>query len=163
MVVHRAVSAGVERPTKSWQARFLPLADPAAEALERLQARGDYTSREDYVFCSRLGRRLDPSAVRRRFKAARDAAGLRALRFHALRHAAPADWRHRRLAVRVMPRPSDAIPTIRFLDVEAAETRAVLRNEIGTSCLAPSSTSPAGARGARLEGKRCCRCLLSHG
>ncbi len=44
MVVHRAVSAGVEGPTKSWQARFLPLADPAAEALERLQARSDYTS-----------------------------------------------------------------------------------------------------------------------
>ncbi|MGA2163091.1 MAG: site-specific integrase, partial [Solirubrobacteraceae bacterium] len=88
MVVHRAVSAGVEGPTKSWQARFLPIADPAAEALERLQARGDYTSRGDYIFCSRLGRRLDPSAVRRRFKAARDAAGLRPLRFHALRHAA---------------------------------------------------------------------------
>ncbi len=88
MVVHRAVSAGVEGPTKSWQARFLPLADPAAEALERLQARGDYTSRDDYVFCSRLGRRLDPSAVRRRYKAARDAVGLRPLRFHALRHAA---------------------------------------------------------------------------
>ena len=42
----------------------------------------------DYVFCSRLGRRLDPSAVRRRYKSARDAAGLRPLRFHALRHAA---------------------------------------------------------------------------
>jgi len=40
------------------------------------------------VFCSRLGRRLDPSAVRRRYKRARDAAGLRPLRFHALRHAA---------------------------------------------------------------------------
>jgi site-specific recombinase XerD len=64
------------------------LAEPATEALDRLAARGDYTSREDYIFCSRLGRRLDPSAVRRRFKAARDAAGLRPLRFHALRHAA---------------------------------------------------------------------------
>jgi len=40
------------------------------------------------VFCSRLGRRLDPSALRRRYGAARDAAGLRPLRFHALRHAA---------------------------------------------------------------------------
>jgi integrase len=60
MVVHRAVPAGVEGPTKSWQARFLPLTDPAAEALDHLQARGDYTSRDDYVFCSRLGRRLDP-------------------------------------------------------------------------------------------------------
>jgi integrase len=88
MVVHRAVSAGVEGPTKSWQARFIPLADPAAEALTRLQARSDYTSREDYVFCSRLGRRLDPSAVRKRFKRSRDAASLRPLRFHALRHAA---------------------------------------------------------------------------
>jgi integrase len=88
MIVHRAVSAGVEGPTKSWQARFLPLADPAAVALERLRARGDYTGREDYIFCSRLGRRLDPSAIRRRYKAARDAAGLRPLRFHALRHAA---------------------------------------------------------------------------
>lgn len=88
MIVHRAVSAGIEGPTKSWQARFIPIADPAAEALERLKAREDYTGREDYIFCSRLGRRLDPSAIRRRFKAARDAAGLRALRFHALRHTA---------------------------------------------------------------------------
>jgi integrase len=88
LIVHRAVSAGVEGPTKSWQARFIPLADPAADALMRLQARVDYTAREDYVFCSRLGRRLDPSAVRRRFKGARDAIGLRPLRFHALRHAA---------------------------------------------------------------------------
>jgi site-specific recombinase XerD len=40
------------------------------------------------VFCSRLGRRLDGSAVRRRYKHARDAAGLRKLRFHSLRHAA---------------------------------------------------------------------------
>jgi integrase len=88
LVVQRAVSAGVEGPTKSWQARFLPIADPAAEAFERLLARGDYTQRNDYVFCSRLGRRLDASAVRRRFKRAQAAAGLRPLRFHALRHAA---------------------------------------------------------------------------
>lgn len=88
MIVHRAVSAGVEGPTKSWQARFIPPADPAADALMRLRAREDYTERDDYVFCSRLGRRLDSSAVRRRYKRARDAAGLRALRFHALRHGA---------------------------------------------------------------------------
>jgi integrase len=88
LVVHRAVSAGIEGPTKSWQARFIPLADPAADALQRLVARGHYTQRDDYVFCSRLGRRVDASAVRRRFKRARDAAGLRPLRFHALRHAA---------------------------------------------------------------------------
>ena len=88
VIVHRAVSAGVEGPTKSWQARFVPLADSAAGALERLAARAAYASRDDYVFCSRLGRRLDGSALRRRYNAARKAAGLRPLRFHALRHAA---------------------------------------------------------------------------
>ncbi len=88
VIVHRAVSAGIEGPTKSWQARALPLADPAAMALARLAERGDYTERNDYVFCSRLGRRLDGSSLRQRFYRARDAAGLRALRFHSLRHAA---------------------------------------------------------------------------
>jgi hypothetical protein len=43
----------------------------------------------------------------------------------------PADWRHRRLAVRAMPAPSDRLPAVRFLDVEAASTRAVLRAELG--------------------------------
>ena len=40
------------------------------------------------MFCSRLGRPLDGSALRRRFKRAAAAAGLRVLRFHALRHGA---------------------------------------------------------------------------
>jgi hypothetical protein len=43
----------------------------------------------------------------------------------------PADWRHRRLAARVIPVPSPKLPAIRFLDVEAAETRAVLREDLG--------------------------------
>ena len=43
---------------------------------------------DDYVFPNRLGRPLDGSALRRRFKAAAEAAGLRVLRFHALRHGA---------------------------------------------------------------------------
>jgi integrase len=88
LVVHRALSDRVEGPTKSWQARFLPLADGAAQALARLARREDFTSRDDYVFCSRLGRPLDGSALRRRFKAAAVVAGLRVLRFHALRHGA---------------------------------------------------------------------------
>jgi hypothetical protein len=44
----------------------------------------------------------------------------------------PADWRHRRLAVRVMPVASEELPAIRFLDVEAAASRAVLRDELGS-------------------------------
>lgn len=40
------------------------------------------------MFASVVGDRLDPSALRRRFVAARDAAGLPPLRFHDLRHTA---------------------------------------------------------------------------
>ena len=88
MIVHRAVSAGVEGPTKSWQARAY-----RSPTSRRARSRASPTVattrlRDDYVFCSRLGRRLDGSAVRRRYKRARNAAGLRPLRFHALRHAA---------------------------------------------------------------------------
>jgi integrase len=88
LVVHRAFSDRTEGPTKGWQARFLPIADPTAEAFARLAGRGDFTGADDFVFCSRLGHPVDGSALRRRFKRAAAAAGLRALRFHALRHGA---------------------------------------------------------------------------
>jgi integrase len=50
-----------------------------------------FTRPADLVFCSRTGEHLDPSALRRRYKAARDAAvaenpDMPSLRFHALRH-----------------------------------------------------------------------------
>lgn len=88
LVVHRAISAGIEGPTKSWQARFIPLADRAADAFARLAERVEFTNPSDYVFCSRLGRPLDGAVLRRRYKRTAAAAGLRALRFHALRHGA---------------------------------------------------------------------------
>ena len=88
LVVRRAVSADVEASsTKSRRAREVPLPDQAAGALDRLSQRGDFTRSHDYVFANRLGRRLDGSALRRRVERARDAAGLRPLRFHDLRHA----------------------------------------------------------------------------
>jgi integrase len=87
IVVSRAVSGSVEATsTKSRRAREVPLPDQAAGALDRLSQRGDFTSPDDYVFVNRLGRRLDGSALRRRVERARDAAGLRPLRFHDLRH-----------------------------------------------------------------------------
>jgi integrase len=88
LIVQRSVSADEEGPTKSWQVRYVPLADPAKDALERLHARGDFTQRDDYVFCGRLGGRLDASAVRRRYHKARRAAGLRHIKLHGLRHGA---------------------------------------------------------------------------
>ncbi len=87
IVVRRALSAEIElRSTKSRRAREVPLPDQAAGALERLSRRGEFIGPDDYVFANRLGRRLDPSALRRRFERARDAAGLEPLRFHDLRH-----------------------------------------------------------------------------
>jgi integrase len=87
IIVRRSLSAETElRSTKRRRAREVPLPDQAAAALERLSRRGEFTGPDDYVFANRFGRRLDPSALRRRFERARDAAGLEPLRFHDLRH-----------------------------------------------------------------------------
>jgi integrase len=71
---------------KSGHGRSMPLVDPAAQALARLSQRDRHTGRDGFVFCSPPGEPLDDSALRRRYKSARDAAGLRPLRFHDLRH-----------------------------------------------------------------------------
>jgi integrase len=72
--------------TKSRRAREVPLPDQAAAALDRLNKRSEFGGPGEYVFANRLGRRLDATALRRRFERARDAAGLPPLRFHDLRH-----------------------------------------------------------------------------
>jgi integrase len=86
LTVSRALSAGVETSTKSGHVRRVPLSDQAAAALERLSRREHFTSPDDLVLSNELGRHLDGSALRRRYKLARDRAGLRPLRWHDLRH-----------------------------------------------------------------------------
>jgi len=87
ITVRRALSGDTElRSTKSRRFRDVPLPDQAAAALDRLSRREEFIGPDDYVFANRFGRRLDPSALRRRFERARDAAGLEPLRFHDLRH-----------------------------------------------------------------------------
>jgi integrase len=71
---------------KSGLGRAVPLIDEAAAALARLGQRKHWTRPDDLVFVGQSGGHLDSSALRRRFKKARDAAGLRPLRFHDLRH-----------------------------------------------------------------------------
>lgn len=88
LVVERALSADVEGTTKARRVRYVPLGDQALGALDRLSRRPNFTSEDDYVFAGITGDRLDPSAIRRRYVAARDAAGLPPLRFHDLRHTA---------------------------------------------------------------------------
>jgi integrase len=88
LFVRRGLSAGEERLPKGGRSRVVPLPTPAAQALRRLADRADFTSADDYVLVNRIGRRLDPSAVRRRHKRGCAAAGLRPVRLHGLRHAA---------------------------------------------------------------------------
>jgi integrase len=86
LTVGRAMSAGIESSTKSGRVRRVPLPDQAADALDRLSRREDFTAPSERVFCNRFGRPLDGSALRRRYKRAQAAAGLQPLRFHDLRH-----------------------------------------------------------------------------
>jgi integrase len=86
LTVARAMSAGVESSTKSGHVRRVPLADQAAAALDRLSRRDHFTAPGELVFCNLLGRSLDGSALRRRYRRAQVAADVRPLRFHDLRH-----------------------------------------------------------------------------
>lgn len=88
LLVRRGLSAGVEGLPKGGRSRIVPLPMPAVHALARLGTRDDFTSSEDYVLVNRFGRRLDASALRRRYKRGCMAAGLRPVRLHGLRHAA---------------------------------------------------------------------------
>jgi integrase len=88
VLIRRGLSAGIEGIPKGRRFRIVPLAHPAVGALSRLAVRGEFVSADDYVFANVWGRRLDGSAVRRRYKRACAAAGLRPLKLHGLRHAA---------------------------------------------------------------------------
>jgi integrase len=84
--VTASYTAGKLGTPKSGLGRVLPLMDEVAEVLARLGDRDRWTDPDDLVFSGEAGEPLDGSALRRRFKRARDAAGLRPLRFHDLRH-----------------------------------------------------------------------------
>lgn len=86
LTIARAMSAGVESSTKSGRVRRVPLAEQAATALKRMSRREHFTTPDDLVFCNGLGRPLDDSALRRRYRRAQAVAGIRPLRFHDLRH-----------------------------------------------------------------------------
>jgi integrase len=72
--------------TKGRRARSVPLIEMLARALATLGQREHFTSGADLVFCGEVGQALDPSGLRKRLRAAQQAAGLPELRFHDLRH-----------------------------------------------------------------------------
>lgn len=90
LFVWSGFSAGEEVDPKGRARRWTPLATEAVLALERHRGRSgtEFTSDKDFVFCGRFGEALDDSAFRRRYKAAREKAGLREVKLHGLRHAA---------------------------------------------------------------------------
>ena len=71
---------------KSGKVRSVPMVPEVAQALARLGQREFFTGDEDPVFASTVGGHLDASAMRRRYAAAVERAGLRSLPFHSLRH-----------------------------------------------------------------------------
>jgi integrase len=84
--VYEGYSAKTKGKPKSRKSRTVPMVDKVAHTLNELKQRGHHTVRGDHVFVSRDGTPLDGSALRRRYIATLDAAGLRRLRFHDLRH-----------------------------------------------------------------------------
>jgi len=88
LFIRRGLSAGEERLPKGGRPRLVPIPTPAMLSLQRLRLRTDFVNPDDYVLVNRIGRRLDPSALRRRYKRACAAAGLRPVKLHGLRHAA---------------------------------------------------------------------------
>lgn len=77
---------GVLTSPKSGHGRVVPMVPEVAEALAKLGQREDFTGDDDLVFSGEAGGHLDGSALRRRFTAAQERAGLRRIRFHDLRH-----------------------------------------------------------------------------
>lgn len=84
--VTASYTAGRLGTPKSGQGRAVPLIEEVARALARLAQRERWSGPDDLVFVGAAGGYLDGSALCHRYKKARDAAGLRPLRFHDLRH-----------------------------------------------------------------------------
>ena len=58
LFVRRGLSAGEEGLPKGGRPRFVPISSPAMLVLQRLAARPDFVSPNDYVLVNRVGRRL---------------------------------------------------------------------------------------------------------
>jgi len=77
---------GREDTPKSHKVRSVPLIDQAARAMDGLSRREHFTGDDDRVFVNDVGGVIATDLLRKRFKAALDAAGLKQLRLHDLRH-----------------------------------------------------------------------------
>jgi integrase len=150
--VRRAYTEYQEDVPKSGRVRSVPLVDQVARALDELSRRERFTGADDLVFENGFGEHLEPSALRRRFYAALDRAGIDRLRFHDLRHSFGT------LAVQVFPL-SDVKAYMGHADIAttmiyvhhvplvdaAARLSAALSGEAGASVRTTSQTVPDAA------------------
>jgi len=84
--VESGFTLGREGLPKSNRERAVPMAPEVLQGLARLGQRDDWVADDDLVFAGELGGHLSPSKLRIRYHAALNAADLRRLRFHDLRH-----------------------------------------------------------------------------
>ncbi len=75
-----------EDAPKSGRVRSVPMTDQVARALDELSRRDAWIGADDLVFVNPTGDHIEDSALRRRFYAALEAAGIGHIRFHDLRH-----------------------------------------------------------------------------
>ena len=92
--------AGGEGPEGQARPVSVPMMPRVVDALARLKEREHLTDDDDLVFCNTVGEHLDAWALRRRFYAALERAGLRRIRFHDLRHTFGTVGDHRARRVR---------------------------------------------------------------
>jgi integrase len=128
ITVDESVSAGIDSKPKHGKHRTLPLAPQLAQLLAAWQP--DDAEDSDLVFPSPLdGGKLDGSALRRRYCAARDRAGLPPLRFHDLRHtfgSLAVDGGASLVQVGAWLGHSDLRTTARYLHTKSRESDAAL-------------------------------------
>ena len=121
LLVRRNLSAGVETEPKGRRNRYVPLPDPALSALARLGARDEFIGDDDYVVCNRWGRRLDDSALRRRYHRGCEVAGLRRVKRMACVMPRAASSPGGRSGVRPrLPRPLELSTTDRYVSASTA-------------------------------------------
>lgn len=74
-------------PKTKRSSRAVPMPERVADALKEQLGRSQYTGADDLVFCHpETGGPFDASKMRKRFKEAIKASGVRSIRFHDLRH-----------------------------------------------------------------------------
>jgi integrase len=84
--VRSSYAAGELSVPKSGKVRSVPMVDEVAQRLAVLGGRERFTGDDDLVFCEEGGSWLNDDRLRRRYRKSLDAAQLRRLRFHDLRH-----------------------------------------------------------------------------